>query len=62
MTIVPTIGEEIDHPWYKLLQEAKQIADRIDRGEEKMISHEELKRLMLEKIQSGAVAHKTWQT
>ena len=42
---------------YELLQEAKQIADRIDRGEEKTISHEELKRLMLEKRASGAAVH-----
>lgn len=38
---------------YELLSEAKRIAARIDSGEEKTISHEELKRLMLEKSQQG---------
>jgi prevent-host-death family protein len=41
----------------ELLAEAKRIAARIDRGEEKTISHDELKRLILEKQTQGASAH-----
>lgn len=37
----------------KLLMEAKQIEAKIERGEMGTISHEELKRLMLEKQAQG---------
>ena len=41
----------------ELLAKAKEIKARVERGEETMISHEELKRLMLEKRATGASTH-----
>lgn len=58
MAVVPMKSEEVRYNWRELLQEARQIADRIDRGEQKTISHEELKRLILEKLSLGTAAHK----